>query len=180
LQFANRESKEGDPQMEEQKTFTQKMIEQQEQIEYENTLEERIIEGKEVEAEMEQEQEVQNVFDLIEQEHGVDRNQIEMWKQDYAGKVFVSRFDENEAYIFRYVALPEWKQILAQIQKSSAPNKDELLDELIFAKCVLYPKVTDEVKATVGAGTIPTVALQIKIASNFIHESVAVDMVTKL
>jgi len=166
--------------MAEKKTFQEEMLEQASEIERENVIDETIIEGKEAEAKRQQDEEVKSIFDLIEKEQGITRDQIEEWKNDYAGKVFVARFDETEAYIFRYVALPEWKKIMSQVMKSTAPNKEELLDELIFAKCVLHPKVTDEVKATIGAGTIPTVALQIKVASNFINDGLALDMVTKI
>jgi len=165
-----------------QPNFAEEMKHLADTIEVEDSQDQKIIEEKEQEDQKKIDEDIMAVFNLIEKEHGITKEQIENWKADFAGKVFAVRFDENEAYIFRYVALPEWKKIIRQVSESKASNtvKEEMVDDLLVTKCVLYPKITEDVKALLGAGTIGTLAIQIKVASNFIHESVALDMITKL
>lgn len=133
-----------------------------------------------------QEQEVEKqrtILDLIiEESDGVlTEEMVESWKENYLNKVYAIRFEKDDAYIFRYVSRIEWKQIISKLNAmKSQMRTEEYLNEMLFDKCVLYPKITSDFKAAIGAGTIDTVAEQIKIQSNYIPTDIAVGMVQKL
>ena len=121
------------------------------------------------------------ILDLIIEEEKLSQDQIEQWKSMY-GKIYAVRFDEGETVIYRYLARPEMKDVSNKISqiKSNQINLNEFEDELIFDKCVLYPTVTPDLKATLKAGTIPTVAFQIRVSSNYLPDAVALDLITRL
>lgn len=122
----------------------------------------------------------ESIYELIEKEGGPIKGTIDAWKDLYGGKVYISRFDEAESYIFRYIAKPEWKKILQQVENATTNDKEDLLDDLIFENCVLYPDVNDDLKRRLGAGTIQTIATQIKFKSNFLPDSWAIELVQKI
>ena len=124
-----------------------------------------------------------SLLDLIIEEEGLDLQQIETWKTQY-GKVYAVRYDEHETYIYRYLTRPEYKQVQQKVdalRNNQNVDLEYLADEMIFDKCVLYPKVQDpNFKATIKAGTIPTTAFQIRLSSNFLPDTVAVELISKL
>ena len=123
--------------------------------------------------------EEETIFEVIEKEGGPDRAQIEEWKQRYNDKLFAVYFDKNDFYIYRYITLPEWKDVLQQFGNSKVKN-DILLDELIVGKGLLFPAFSVELRATVGGGTLETLAKQIRLSSNFLPDDVAIRMIQKL
>lgn len=118
---------------------------------------------------------------IVEESNGtLTYAQIDEWKQMYNNKVYAIRFDAGESYIFRYVSRLEMKAIISQVQKATKNVTDDYLDELLFDRCVLYPKVTPDIKNLIGAGTISTIAEQIRIQSNYLPPEVAIQLVQKL
>ena len=165
--------------MNSKKTFTEEMVNLNASIEKRDNLENEIIEAHEKEAKLEEKKEEETIFEVIEKEGGPDRAQIEEWKQRYNDKLFAVYFDKNDFYIYRYITLPEWKDVLQQFGNSKVKN-DILLDELIVGKGLLFPAFSVELRATVGGGTLETLAKQIRLSSNFLPDDVAIRMIQKL
>ena len=162
------------------KSFEENLLEIEKANEESEKYKEKVITEAEASAADEVVKAEESIYDLIAKEGGPDKESIEAWKELYGGKVFISRFDEEELYIFRYIAKPEWKRILQQVENATTADKEDLLDELIFENCVLYPDVNDDLKRKLGAGTIGTIATQIKFKSNFLPDSWAIELVQKI
>lgn len=143
----------------------------------EKAAEETVKEAEAVEEEK-KEDEMKELYSMLESETGITRSQIEAWKDMYMGKVFVLRIDDNETYIYRYITRPEFKQIIASFADKNI--QEDLLNEQIFNKCVLYPTPSPELRLKIGAGTIDTVAFAIKLVSNFLSEDVIARSIVKL
>jgi hypothetical protein len=125
-------------------------------------------------------QNAKTLIDYIVEEEDVTAEDIERWKEAF-GKVYATRFDEGENFIYRYLAYPEYKKIRSDLEKINNPQKAAtLFDEMIVEKCLLYPKYTPELKATLKAGTISTLAEQIRVASNFLPDAVMYELINKL
>jgi len=122
------------------------------------------------------------LLDLILEEcSDLTPQQINSWKDQF-GAIYASRFDKGEIFIYRFLAYPEYKQIRQNIEKSTLPpaQLQELFDEMIVEKCVLYPSITPDFKMLVKAGTIGTLAEQIRIASNFLPDAVVYELINKI
>ena len=129
---------------------------------------------------VEENKEMEEVYKLLNKEVGVTKEQILDWKDMYFGKVFVFRIDDRETYIYRYMARPEWKAILNSFGGDLSNATEEQINEQIFNKHVLYPKVDQQLKQRLGAGTIDAVALAIRLVSNFLPEEHIARSIIKL
>lgn len=96
-------------------------------------------------------------------EGGPTESQVESWKRQFNGNVYLTAFSENEVYIWRTLDRYEYKIIAAQ------PNTDPLMrEEMICEMCVLWPENFNyEKQAKTKAGTVSVLAEQIMEASNF-------------
>lgn len=161
------------------KSFLEEIKETAEKVEQKEKLEETIVAEGEESAKAEEDNAKVSLLDRICKKGKVTKEQVEEWKNYYNNKVFATIFDEEEYYVFRYITRPEYKQILSTMPKNS-PNAEEVFNDLLVSKCLLYPEYNADLKMTMGAGTADTLSLQIRVASNFIPEAVAIDMINKL
>lgn len=163
-----------------EKTFQQEMLALSTQLETDENMPNTILAEAEAEANELKKAEEKTLLDILIEEGYTTAEEIDGWKNMYGNKVFAVYFEKDDAYIYRYVTRTEWKEIWSSVIKSTLTNKDELLDEMLVTKCVLYPKLTPEFKVVMPAGTIETLSKQIRISSNFIPDELAVRMITKL
>jgi len=159
------------------KSFLEELAETEKMVTAKEEAEEVIIKEAEETHKTEEENTKLSLIDRICKKGKVTKEQIEEWKTYYNNKVFATIFDEEEYYVYRYVTRPEYKQIISTMAKNAT---EDVFNDLLVTKCVLYPTMTPENKMALGAGTIDTLSLQIRVASNFIPESVAIDMINKL
>ena len=117
-------------------------------------------------------------YELLEKETGLTKAEVDAWKENYFNKVFVFRIDDTETYVYRYLARPEWKKIISSFNESTLT--EELLNEQIFNKCVLYPTPSPELRQRLGAGTIDSIAYAIRLSSNFLPEEIIARNIVKL
>jgi hypothetical protein len=162
------------------KSFKESLIEEEEYLKNAEKLDTEIIKEQEEVKLSEEEKFEQEFFQILEDETGLTKDRIDEWKEEYNDGVFVTRFREREIFVFRYVTHTEMKKMLHDLQNVSNEFKEERLDDMLFNKCVLYPPVTPDMKSLLGAGTVKTVAFQIKFSSNFIPEMAAIDLIHKL
>jgi len=107
-------------------------------------------------------------------ENGPSKEQIELWKNEHNGEVYISAFDEDEIYVWRPLYRLEYKNIIKMV-------KDPIMaDEKMLEKCLLFPRVTPEFLSMTKAGTIETMAAQIREVSNFVNPETAIGLVRKL
>lgn len=125
------------------------------------------------------EDEKNEIYALIEKEGGPSKETIDEWRNKYGDKVYVMRIDENETYIYRYITRPEFKNIANQISEVQK-GKEDLFSELVCKKCVLYPKIDEHFLLTCGAGTLGSLTDAIQFVSNFIPDSMLMQMIYKL
>jgi len=127
-----------------------------------------------------EEKAMEEMYKMLQEETGISREQMEDWKEMYFGKVFMFRIDDSETYIYRYIARPEWKAIIGSFGGDLSGATEEQVNEQIFNKHVLYPTVSSEMKLTLGAGTMDSVALAIRLVSNFLPEEHIARSIVKL
>lgn len=162
---------------EEENNFLEQMQNLNQQLENEERVENTLMEEAEAQPKQEEEQKKKTILDTLIEKDIVSREQVEAWKKSFGNKIFCTQFDEDDFVIYRYIARPEHKQLLKSLGKNIT---EELYNEMLFNKCVLYPAVDETLLATIPAGVIPTVATQIRIASRFIPDGIAMDMIFKL
>jgi hypothetical protein len=144
----------------------------------EEALEQVEAEAKE-ESKKAEKSESEYLLELISKEGGPTMDQIEQWKEKFRDKVYAVYFDKKDFYIFRYLTRVEWKEISAQISQMKTPN-ETIIDELIVQKALLYPTYDTELRALAGAGTFETLSKQIRYASNFVPDELALRMIVKI
>jgi hypothetical protein len=113
----------------------------------------------------------------------ITEEMISQWKELYGDKVYFVSFDDTEYYAFRYLSRIEYKEIVKQIMKAknlSPVEQNELMDELIVQKCLIYPAFDVDLKTKSPAGTIESLAKQIRVYSNFLSDDFALSLVVKL
>ena len=160
--------------------FQNEMLALSNQLETDENMPDQLMAEAEAEAEEQKKAEDKSLLDVIIEEGYTTQEQIDIWKGMYSNKVFAVYFDKDDVFIYRYVTRTEWKEIWNNVSKSTLANKDELLDEMLVTKCVLYPKLTPEFKVVMPGGSMETLGKQIRISSNFIPDDIAVRMITKL
>ena len=143
-------------------------------------MENEIVEEVKEEVKASEDKEMEEMYKLLTKETSVTKEQIENWKEMYLGKVFVFRIDDEETYIYRYMARPEWKAILNSFGGDLSNATEEQVNEQIFNKHVLYPEVSSSMKLTLGAGTMDSVSLAIRLVSNFLPEEHVARSIIKL
>lgn len=125
----------------------------------------------------------ESVLDFITKNSDVTLEMIDNWKSEYGSKVYTVFFDEDEFYIYRYLARAEYKDIMAQLAKSTTQNaqtQSDLFDELLCQRCLLFPKYTVDLKSTAPAGTFQSLSKQIQVNSNFLDDRTLIQMIQKL
>lgn len=93
---------------------------------------------------------------------GVTTEQIEEWKLKF-GEVYVSKFSEEERYVYRPLRRLEYKQLLSLGQNE---NKS-FAEEKVVQMCVVWPVIDPTKISTMKAGTVSTLVDLIMTASNF-------------
>jgi len=134
---------------------------------------------KEQEPKVEDPKEVSGIYELAKKYGGPLKEDIDKWREYYGGKVYFWDFDR--LYIFRYVTALEWKSIMNEYNKIPEEKRDfAILDDLIYEKCILHPKLTPQGKSSLGAGIVPKISNMIQFHSGFVPDELAIRMVQKL
>jgi len=160
-----------------QKSFAESLKETEAQLKNKEAAEEEIISEAKQEEKIEEDKVKFSTIDRIVKQGKISKEQIEEWKTYYNNKVFSSFYDEEEYYIYRYITRPEYKVLVASLPQKAT---EDVFNEMLVSKCLLYPEWTPDLKLIIAGGTIDTLSLQIRVASNFIPESVAIEMIQKL
>ena len=111
-----------------------------------------------------------NTDNLLEAIPALKRNQVERWQGMY-GKIYAVVLDEDEIFIYRSFTRIEYRAMMQTIQESSKReevDKEDLFDELVVQKCLLWPTIGPDFGSTSKGGTIPTLAQAISFKSHFI------------
>jgi len=119
---------------------------------------------------------------LVDQLSAVSSNpptveEVKGWKHLH-GDIFVAPMDEKQIYVYRYLKRQEWKQLLAQ--NSTSELGPEGVDELIFRRCLLWPKLGELQENFLGAGVVPTMSSQIQAASGWVNPQALASVTTKI
>lgn len=104
---------------------------------------------------------------MIQEEYGDTApgpDQLLRWKQQ-SGDIFVLPLGER-TFIYRYLKRAEWNKI--QSDESLQRLTEMQLDDYLFDRCVLWPSLSVEQKASLPAGLIGAVCEQIRINSVFV------------
>jgi len=166
--------------MDKKASFKDEMKQLQEDLNNSDLLESETIENAKKDAVDTTAAKERTLLDLIKEEEKLTDEEVDRWKAMY-GKIYAVRFDENETYIYRYLTRLEMKELAKKIGGISGNvNLAEMEDEMIVDKCVLYPKITPDFKLTIKAGTVPTLAYQIRVSSNYLPDAVALDLITRI
>jgi hypothetical protein len=120
-----------------------------------------------------------NISDVFKSfKDGPSSDQIDKWKGEF-GEVYVSGFSEDELYLWRPLARPEYVELQSALQDPQQPMSTFQFEEAICERCVLWSsKVTSW--GTGKAGTPAILSDQIMQNSNFLPPQAALMLVAKL
>lgn len=91
------------------------------------------------------------LYEELEKEHGVKKDQIEQWKARF-GKVAIVSVQE-QPYIYRGLSRPEWAQMMSSFD--NLPQGQLKREEAVALKGLLFPKMLDFL-ALPGQAGLPT------------------------
>jgi hypothetical protein len=99
-------------------------------------------------------------------------NELEGWKSQFGGEIYMTEFDDESAYIWRPIKRKEYKDI-SKIQGADQWYKEERICE----KCVLFPKNYSYMAMTNGkAGTPSLLSELILEKSGFVAKTGAMKL----
>lgn len=104
---------------------------------------------------------------MIQEQYGESApgpRELMQWKQAH-NDIFVFPVGER-TFIYRYLKRAEWNKI--QADESLQQLSDVQIDDYLFDRCVLWPQISPQEKASLPAGLISAVVEQIRINSMFI------------
>lgn len=103
---------------------------------------------------------------------GPTYNELEGWKSQFAGEIYMTEFDDDDSYIWRPIRRKEYKDI-SKINGADQFYKEERICE----KCVLFPKNYSYVAMTNGkAGTPSLLSELILEKSGFVAKTGAMKL----
>lgn len=101
--------------------------------------------------------------------------QLKLWKQMH-GSIFISDFGDS-IYIYRYLKRIEYKELI----NSDWAKLDQFTQqEKIAERCLLWPMLTVERKATIPANLLGTIAEQVNFQSMFLDPAVVASQTMKI
>ena len=129
------------------------------------------------EQKQEEQDEGQEIKDLLDKTTGKpNQEQIDAWKAQHNGEVYVMAFSEKELYIWRPLIRSEYLNFQAMAQQGTV-NQSQY-EELVCDNCILWP--SDSVWEKGKAGTPSTLFEQIMVQSNFLSPAAGTTLVAKL
>ena len=110
---------------------------------------------------------------LLDLPNPPDAFQLEQWKNIH-GQIHASTIlgDEN-TYVWKTLKRADYKNIIA----SGAANKEDLFQDAVVNKCLLYPSPKREWFVIQDAGTIPSLHKQIMFKSGFVSEEMILSLI---
>lgn len=163
--------------------FKDNLLKMQEAFDETNKVNEEIAKEIEQSPKKDLEKKEMSALEWILTNTPITQEQIDQWNETYSKKVYFISFTEDEYYAFRYLTRIEYKDIVKTVinaQGLSPIAQQELNDELIVQKCLLYPQFTTEFKTSSPAGTIESLAKAIRVQSNFLNDEFILSLVVKL
>ena len=119
---------------------------------------------------------------VLEMVPGLTRAQIDKWKATFGGVYALVL--EDEVFLYRAFSRLEHKQFLNTIMESSPSKseeeKEDLYEELVVTRCLLWPKPGGDFAPTSKGGTIPTLFSAVNYKSNFLPPQVVVSSIVTL
>lgn len=104
--------------------------------------------------------------------------QLQEWKELHKA-FYMSSVSGDDIYIWKTIKRQEYKTLFASISQA-ADNKQNMLEEFLVRRCLLWPKATPEWMQTTLAGAITTLFRQIYFKSGFISDEQALSMIEKI
>lgn len=91
--------------------------------------------------------------------------QLRAWKETH-GNIYILPIEER-IFIYRYLKRQEWVQL--QTSDSFSKMRPDQQDDLIFNKCVLWPKLEPIQIAGLPANTVTLISEQVRLQSLFLN-----------
>jgi len=104
--------------------------------------------------------------------------QLKQWKTHH-GDIFLLHIpDSARIFIYRYVKRQEWKQM--QAKQGWADSPEEVKQEAIFTKCLLWPALDPIALAGLPAGAVEMIVDQIMMQSLFLNPAQVAQITMKI
>jgi hypothetical protein len=82
---------------------------------------------------------------------GPTYNDLEQWKSQYNGEIYMTEFEDDEVFIWRPIRRKEYKDI------AKIPQADQFYkEERVVSTCLLFPKSFSAANMSFGKAGIPT------------------------
>ncbi|RLA68520.1 MAG: hypothetical protein DRQ78_00090 [Epsilonproteobacteria bacterium] len=129
--------------------------------------------------EEELEEEVDSIGELLEMLHeyedAPDRMELEQWKDLY-GIYFVSSVNSEDIFVWKTLKRMEYKSIA----QSGALEQQDLFENSVVRKSLLWPRPSQEFFVSSNAGIVPTLFKQIMHKSGFVADDIAISMIRRV
>jgi len=100
---------------------------------------------------------------------------LEQWRDLY-GMFFASSVNGEDMYIWKTLKRLEYKSIA----QSGAMEKQDLMENSVVRKCLLWPHPSSDFFASSDAGIIPTLFKQVMHKSGFVSDEIAISMIRRV
>lgn len=112
---------------------------------------------------------------LSEYENAPDEDQLLTWKEIH-GMYFASSVNGEDIYVWRTIKRLEYKSIA----QSGATERQDLLENAVVRKCLLWPQPSQDFLSVLDAGIMPTLFKQIMHKSGFVSDEMAISMIRRV
>jgi len=100
---------------------------------------------------------------------------LEQWKDLY-GMFFVSSINGEDVFIWKTLKRMEYKSMA----QSGALDQQELFENAVTRKCLLWPHPDQHFFVSTDAGIVPTLFKQIMHKSGFVSDEIAISMIRRV
>jgi len=104
-----------------------------------------------------------------------DKYTLESWR-DIHGMFFVSSINGEDMFIWKTLKRMEYKSIA----QSGALEQQELFENSVVRKCLLWPAPSQQFLVGTDAGIVPTLFKQVMHKSGFVSDDVAISMIRRV
>lgn len=111
-------------------------------------------------------------------ENTPDEVQLQEWKEVH-GSFYMSSVSGDDLFIWKAIKRQEYKTLFASMSQV-ADNKQNMLEEFLVRRCLLWPKATPDWMQNTKAGVVTTLFRQIYFKSGFISDDQAMSMIEKV
>lgn len=121
-----------------------------------------------------------DIYQMIVNIGGPNREMIEAAKREHNCEIIAVPFSEDEIYLIRPLESGVWRKMQSQWEAAGDKVTEQMRNEQLYGRCVLWPRTEVTSFITMKAGTLSSIVEAIYINSNFLPTNVIAQMTVRL